>query len=157
MARRVFFSFHHQNDIWRVNQVRMAGEFRNVTGEDTVYDNSLWEATKKRGDAALRKLIDDGLQNSSVTVALAAAETWTRPWVRYELVKNLERGNGLMTLWINQQRDKNGQTATRGFDPMDCLIFAISSDGRTAQTQYYDGGTYQVVSGLHAQRTQNEW
>jgi hypothetical protein len=32
MARRVFFSFHFQNDIWRVNQVRNAGEFLDVTG-----------------------------------------------------------------------------------------------------------------------------
>ena len=55
-----------------------------------------------------------------------------------------------MTLWIDQQRDKNGQTATRGFDPMDCLFFAISSDGRTAQTQYYDGGTYRVFETISA-------
>ena len=29
MARRVFFSFHYQRDIWRVNQIR---SIPNVTG-----------------------------------------------------------------------------------------------------------------------------
>ncbi len=48
MARRVFFSFHYQNDIWRVNQVRDSGEFKSVEGTDTFYDSSLWEEAKKR-------------------------------------------------------------------------------------------------------------
>src|ERR1035441_3312954 len=111
MARRVFFSFHFQNDNWRVNQVRKSGEFTDVDGTDTFYDNSLWEATKKKGDQALKKLIDGGLNNSSVTTVLAGTETWARKWVRYELVKSFERGNGLMTLWIDQVKDSQGRTS----------------------------------------------
>ena len=152
MARRVFFSFHYQMDIWRVNQVRKSGEFRDVSGDDTFYDNSLWEATKKKGDAALRDLIEKGLQNSSVTVVLAAEQTWSRRWVRYELLKSLERGNGLMTLWIDQQRDQNSRAARRGYNPMDCIHFEISGDGRTAKTQYYDGTGwkgYETISAVN--------
>lgn len=152
MARRVFFSFHYQNDIWRVNQVRMAGEFRDVEGYETVYDNSLWEKTKKSGDAALRTLIQGGLDNSSVTVALSASQTWGRKWVRYELLKSLERGSGLMTLWIHQQRDQNGQTAAQGYNPMACIYYTISTDGRTAATQYYDGTAWQPYETISTQK-----
>jgi hypothetical protein len=139
MARRVFFSFHYQNDIWRVNQVRNSGEFGDVTGTDTFYDNSLWEEAKKKGDAALRALVEDGLKNSSVTTVLAGSETWSRKWVRYELVKSFERGNGLMTLWIDQVKDSNGKTSTRGKDPLANLFFSMSTDGKTASTLYHDG------------------
>jgi len=143
----VFFSFHFQNDIWRVNQVRKSGEFGEVTGTDTFYDNSLWEEAKKKGDAALKTLIADGMKNSSVTTVLAASETWSRKWVRYELVKSFERGNGLMTLWIDQ--DSAGKTTTKGYDPLACLRFELSSDGKTATTTYYDGTawkSYETIS-----------
>lgn len=46
MARRVFFSFHYQRDIWRVNQIRNIGE---IVGTAAVgfHDASLWEEAKK--------------------------------------------------------------------------------------------------------------
>jgi MTH538 TIR-like domain (DUF1863) len=151
VARRVFFSFHYQKDIWRVNQVRRSGEFTEVEGSDTFYDNSLWEATKKKGEAALKKLIQDGLHNSSVTTALAAHETWKRPWVRYELIKSFERGNGLITLWIHNAKNQDQQTTTKGHDPYDCLWFELSVDGKTARTKYYDGANwfaYETISSV---------
>ena len=149
MARRVFFSFHFQNDIWRVNQVRNSGEFTSVEGTDTFYDNSLWEEAKKKGDTALRNLIADGMKNSSVTTVLAGTDTWSRKWVRYELVKSFERGNGLMTLWIDQVKDANGKTCTRGKDPLKQLYFTISNDGKTASVQYHNGTewtAYETIS-----------
>jgi hypothetical protein len=152
MARRVFFSFHYQNDIWRVNQVRNSGEFSDVTGIDTFYDNSLWEQAKKKGDAQLKKLIADGMSNSSVTTVLAASETWGRKWVRYELVKSFERGNGLITLWIDQIKDSAGRTSTRGHDPLACLHFLLGADGKTAAMSYYDGmawKAYETISALN--------
>jgi hypothetical protein len=140
----VFFSFHYQNDIWRVNQVRKSGEFTDVQGTDTFYDNSLWEETKKKGDEALKKLIADGLNNSSVTTVLAGAETWSRKWVRYELIKGFERGNGLLTLWIDQVKDSNGKTSARGKDPLGCLYFTLSDDGKTASTLFHDGADWKT-------------
>jgi hypothetical protein len=150
MARRVFFSFHYQNDIWRVNQVRNSGEFGDVTGTDTFYDNSLWEEAKKKGDPELTKLIAGGMNNSSVTTVLAASATWGRKWVRYELLKSFERGNGLMTLWIDQVKDVEKKTTTRGFDPLACIYFQLSTDGKTAATQYYDGKAWNALETISA-------
>lgn len=47
MARRTFFSFHYQRDIWRVNQIR---NISNITGYSAAgfQDASLWEEAKKK-------------------------------------------------------------------------------------------------------------
>ena len=75
--RRVFFSFHYQRDIWRVNQVRNAGivDAQAAAGWS---DASLWEEAKKKGDAAIKKLINDGLVGTSVTVVLIGSQTSER-------------------------------------------------------------------------------
>ena len=48
MARRVFFSFHYERDIWRVNVVRNSWltKGREAAG---FWDASLWEEAKKKG------------------------------------------------------------------------------------------------------------
>ena len=51
MARRVFFSFHYQRDLWRVNVVRNSAMVDGVSAAG-FHDQSLWEETKKRGDVA---------------------------------------------------------------------------------------------------------
>ena len=53
MARRVFFSFHYDNDIWRANQVRNANV---VAGSDIAgfFDHSEYEEAKKAGPELAR-------------------------------------------------------------------------------------------------------
>lgn len=140
LARRVFFSFHFQRDIFRVNTVRNSDVTKKGIEQSGYWDHSLWEETKKKGDAALQKLINDGLTNTSVTVALAGTETSQRKWVRYELVKSFERGNGLMTVYINQVKDISAKLDTRGVDPLAHLYFTIASGGSTASIQHAVNG-----------------
>ena len=47
MARRVFFSFHYERDIWRANVVRNSWvtQDREAAG---FWDASLWEEAKKK-------------------------------------------------------------------------------------------------------------
>jgi hypothetical protein len=54
MARQVFFSFHYQRDVWRVNQIR---NIPNVIGYAAAgfQDASLWEEAKRKGDAEIKK------------------------------------------------------------------------------------------------------
>lgn len=120
MARRVFFSFHYQRDIWRVNVVRNSWvtQERQVAG---YWDASLWEEAQKKGDAAIRKMIDDALIGTSVTVVLIGAETSTRTYVLYEIEKSLERGNGLLGVYIDGIKDRLGYTDYRGRNPLDVI------------------------------------
>jgi len=105
MARRVFFSFHYA-DIMNANIVRNSGQFK-PTKETGFYDKSLWEEAKLKGDAALKKLINDGLHNTSVTCFLIGENTHTRPWCKYELTQSLAEKKGILGILLPNQ-DKHG-------------------------------------------------
>lgn len=104
MARHVFFSFHYQRDIFRVNIVRNSGI---VIGSAAAgfHDASLWEETKRQGDDAVKRLIDRGLEGTSVTAVLIGAETANRKFVDYEIEQSIKRGNGLLGIYIHGLAD----------------------------------------------------
>jgi hypothetical protein len=114
--RNVFFSFHYQRDIWRANVVRNSGV---VIGESAAgfRDASLWEEAKRKGDNAIKALIDEGLKGTTVTAVLIGAETANRKYVNYEIEKSIQRGNGLLGLRIHNIKDRNGNTDSMGTVP----------------------------------------
>jgi len=116
MARRVFFSFHYQRDVWRANVVRKSGV---VIGSAAAgfYDASIWEEAKKKGDAAIKKLIDSGLENTSVTVVLIGAKTAGRKYINYEIEQSIDRGNGILGIHIHNIEDSDGNKDTKGDVP----------------------------------------
>jgi MTH538 TIR-like domain (DUF1863) len=113
MARKVFFSFQYGRDVWRVNVVRNTGVVEGVSAAG-FHDASVWEETKKKGDEAIKKLIDSGLDGTSVTVVLIGAETANRSHVSYEIEKSVARGNGILGIRINNVKDKDGKTESPG-------------------------------------------
>jgi len=88
MAKRVFFSFHHDDvKSFRANVVRqhwVTKPNRDVAG---FFDASIWEKAKKEGSTALKRMINSGLKNTSNTCVLIGTGTYKRPWVRYEIFK----------------------------------------------------------------------
>ena len=101
MARRVFFSFHY-DDVTRANVVRNSDQItRRYDGAIRFYDKSLWEEAKKQGSLAIKRMINRGLKGSSVTCVLIGQHTWHRRWVRYEILKSLVRGNGIVGVNIH--------------------------------------------------------
>jgi hypothetical protein len=116
MPRRVFFSFHYQRDIFRVNQIR---SLPNIMGEAAAgfSDMSLWEATKRSGDAAVKRLIDSGLHGTSVTVVCIGSATAGRRYINYEISESLARGNGVLGLRINHLTGHNRMTDPIGATP----------------------------------------
>ena len=116
MARRVFFSFHYQRDLWRVNVVRNSSVVEGTSAAG-FSDASLWEKAKREGAPAIKRLIDSGLSGTSVTVVLIGAQTANRQWVAYEIEKSIERGNGLLGVRIHAIKDRNGHTDLAGSVP----------------------------------------
>jgi hypothetical protein len=116
MARRTFFSFHYQRDIWRANVVRKSGV---VIGQAAAgfQDASLWEEAKKKGDAAIKKMIDDALKGTTVTVVLIGAKTAGRKYINYEIEKSIERGNGIIGVHIHNIKDQDQETDVKGDVP----------------------------------------
>lgn len=116
MARRVFFSFHFDADIWRANQVRNCNV---VCGPEVAgfYDHSEYEEAKRKGTDAIRRMILRHLERTSVTVVLIGSQTALRPWVRFEIEESIKRKNGLLGVHIHHLQDRLGMTSYRGLVP----------------------------------------
>jgi len=113
MARSVFFSFHYKNDVWRANQVRNSWVTQGKEAAGFI-DSVDFEKIEKEGDAAIKKWIDNQLVGTSVTVVLIGSDTSNRPYVKYELQKSYERGNGILGVHIYKLKDKDGKISTKG-------------------------------------------
>ena len=102
MARTVFFSFRYRH-VFRVNQIR---SIPNVTGVASAgfKDASLWESVKNNGPR-IKKMIDDALVGTSVTVICISYGLRGRKWIDYEIAKSLERGNGLLGIQVHKVFD----------------------------------------------------
>ena len=125
--RRVFYSFHHENDIWRVNNVRKSfshrikSSSRYTAKPRGVFDASIKEKSKRDREDSLRQLIRDGMKNTSVTCVLVGSETYVRPWVRFEIAQSVVKGNALLVVYINKLEDKNQSTSVAGPNPLDYM------------------------------------
>lgn len=115
-GRRTFFSFHYRRDVWRASNVRNCGKIDPQAAAGWS-DASLWEATKAKGNDAVRHAIEAGLKNTSVTAVLIGSETSKRRWVDYEIRRSYERGNGVIGVRIHKIRDQHGETDARGDIP----------------------------------------
>jgi hypothetical protein len=144
MTRRTFFSFHYQRDIFRVNQVRNSGQFRRED-EANFFDASLWEEAQLKGDEAIKRLIDAGLQRSSVTVVLIGKETFDRPFVRYEIIQSYNRNNGLIGIRIHGLKNQNQQVDTPGRNPFENVRL---QDGRLL-SEFVPVYDYVLQDGYH--------
>lgn len=127
MPRYTFFSFAYEDvKNFKVNIVRNSGLLKSQ--QESFVDGSIWESEKTKGPAALKKIIETGLNKTSVTAVLIGETTANRRWVNYEIVKSFDRGNGILGVHINRVKGKTGLTA-RGLNPLDRLGFQISEDG----------------------------
>lgn len=130
MAKRVFFSFHYQDVInFRANVVRKHWVAKTDREEAGYFDASIWEEAKKTNDLGLTRLINGALENTSTTCVLVGSETYARPWVRYEIIQSLYRGNRVFAVHINQIKGKDQLTKTNGPNPFDYLALKYSADG----------------------------
>lgn len=131
MARSIFFSFHYDDvKTFRVNVVRNSNVIKRASFQNVFSDGSLWEKTKEKGTAKLKELIEaSGLYQTSVTAVLIGAETYSRRWVRYEIIKSFERGNGLLAIHLNRIRGRDGYITTRGKNPFNYLGLEATENG----------------------------
>jgi len=120
MARKVFFSFKYE-DVSRAMVVRNSwvAQGKEVAG---FIDAADFEKVEKQGEDAIKNWIDRQLNGTSVTVVLVGAKTCSSKWVKYEIKKSIEIGNGLLGIDISKIKnlqsnisDRCGQIPT-GYD-----------------------------------------
>lgn len=111
MARKVFFSFKYE-DVSRAMVVRNSWvtQGREAAG---FIDSADFEKVKRQGDDAIKNWINKQLEGTSVTVVLVGEKTCNSRWVKYEIDKSKERGNGLIGIDVSKIKDLHGQTSDR--------------------------------------------
>ena len=119
--RRVFFSFQWE-DVWRVNQVRFSWVAKGNYENAGFADAAEIEGMKRRGDDHIKRWIDEQLHNTSVTCVLIGSETSESRWVKYEIQRSLEKGNGMLGVHIHQVKDQKGHSSNEGISPLSDLI-----------------------------------
>ncbi len=135
MARRVFFSFHYERDVWRAMIVRNSWITKPDREAAGFIDAAEFEEIKRKGDLAVKNWINKQLNGTSVTVVLIGYETYLRKWVRYEIVKSFDKGNGQLGVFIHKIRNRDGYTDWKGKNPFEYLLLSIDKYGRG---KYYE-------------------
>jgi len=119
IKRQIFFSFHFDNDVMRVQQIRNIGALE----ENKPVSANEWEIVKRGGDSAIEKWIDENMKYKSCVVVLIGEETAKRPWVKYEIKKAWQDGKGLLGIHINNLKDPRTGTCSKGINPFDQFTF----------------------------------
>jgi hypothetical protein len=131
MTRYCFFSFDYKDvKNFKVNVVRNSWLINR--GSETFVDGSIWEAEKLTNPAEIKRVIDSGMNRTSVTCVLIGENTSSRRFVNYEVIKSFEKGNGIVAININRIKGTIGLTK-KGLNPLDRLGFFVSKDGKRIQ------------------------
>jgi 5-formaminoimidazole-4-carboxamide-1-beta-D-ribofuranosyl 5'-monophosphate synthetase len=111
MARKVFFSFKYK-DVSRAMIVRNSWVAQGKESAGFI-DAADFEEVKEKGDKAIQNWIDNQLKGTSVTVVLVGEKTCSSRWVKYEIEKSIEMGNGLLGIDVSKIKDLQGNTSDR--------------------------------------------
>ncbi len=143
MARRVFFAFHYERDVWRAGQVRNCWVTKPDRESAGFWDAAEWEKVQRQGKEAIEKWIREQLKGTSVTAVLIGAQTASREWVTFEMIESHNKGNGLLGIYIHNVKDRDGRTDSKGTNPFSNIY--IERDGKRVYfTELYP--TYDWVS-----------
>lgn len=122
MAREpVFYSFHYDNDVFRVQQIRNMGV---VEGNEPVSTND-WEQIKRRGDASVERWIDENMKYKQA----------------------YESGKGLFGIYIHNLRCPRTVQCVQGANPFDGFTINNGQQRLSTVIPCYDPG-YDAYAGI---------
>ena len=119
----VFYSFHFDNDVMRVQQIRNIGS---IEGNPPTTPNE-WEQLKRTGKKAVEQWIDQNMKYKRCIIVLIGSETAGRPWVEHEIIKAWNDGKALLGIHIHNIKCPRNGTSRKGRNPFDLIKF---DDGR---------------------------
>lgn len=132
MARKVYFSFHFDNDCWRTQQIRNIGS---IEGNHPISANA-WEVVKRNGERSIQNWIDENLKNKSCCIVLVGSQTANRKWVKYEIRKAWEMNKGVVGINIHNLKDSYGNQSLKGDNPFS--PFKIENDNMSEIAKVYN-------------------
>lgn len=121
--RQIFYSFHYDNDVFRVQQIRNIGALE----ENKPVSVNEWETVKRGGEASIKKWIDENLKYKSCLVVLIGSETANRKWVKYEIEKAWNDGKAVLGIYIHNLKCPRTGVCSQGSNPFEHFTL---NDGR---------------------------
>lgn len=134
MPRKVFYSFHFDNDNWRAGQVRNIGS---VEGDKPVNGNK-WEEVKNKSDSIIEAWIENNLKDKSCLVVLIGEKTNERKWVIYEINRAWKLGKAVCGIYIHKLEDSKGNQSPKGKNPLADYIPVFESSYSSSKYVYDD-------------------
>lgn len=119
----VFYSFHFDNDVMRVQQIRNIGSIE----ENAPTTPNEWETLKRTGKTAVEDWIDKNMKYKRCIIVLIGSDTAGRPWVEHEIIKAWNDGKALLGIYIHSLKCPRNGTSRKGRNPFDLIKF---EDGR---------------------------
>lgn len=113
--RQVFYSFHFDNDVMRVQQIRNIG----VIEDNKPVSVNQWEEVKRKGENSIKRWIDENMNYKSCLVVLIGEQTANRKWVKYEIEKAWNDGKGVVGVYIHNLRCPRSGTSNKGANPFE--------------------------------------
>lgn len=142
IKRKIFYSFHFNNDVMRVQQVRNIGV---IEGNSPVTPNE-WESIKAAGDEEVEKWIDENMNNKSCVVVLIGEETYKRKWVKKEIQKAWSKGKGLVGIYIHNLNCPNTGNCRQGENPF--KQFTIDGKDLSSIIKCYNPSSYDAYNSI---------
>lgn len=119
MAKRnVFYSFHFDNDVFRVQQIRNMGI---IDGDQPVSPNT-WEQLKNTAHG-VENWIANNMAGKSCVIVLIGTDTYKRPWVKYEINKAVADGKSLFGIHVHNLKDPKTGACAKGTNPLAGITF----------------------------------
>lgn len=141
MAKTVFYSFHYERDVHRVQLVRNI----NALEGQPVLNSQEWERVRRGGPAAIEKWIDEKMKYKRAVVVLIGRDTASRPWVKYEIQKAWRDKRPLLGIRIHGLSSM-GTVDTAGGDP-------FKSAGITLRVPIFDPTKINAFGRIDSQAT----
>lgn len=141
-TKKVFYSFHFDNDVMRVQQIRNIG---------TVEDNkpvsvNEWEQIRRGSDSSIEKWIDENMKYRNCIVVLVGEETANRKWVKYEIKKAWDDRRGLVGIYIHNLRCPRNGLGRQGQNPFG--QFTANGRSLSAIVQCYNPNSYNAYGDI---------
>lgn len=116
--KKVFFSFHFDKDVFRVQLIRNMG----MIEDNPPVDAQRWETIKKRPES-VKQWIDSEMKKCDCVCVLIGEETASREWVRYEIRHACSTGKPIFGIYIHNLKDIKGNKSSKGKNPFDLFTY----------------------------------
>ena len=142
--RQIFYSFHYDNDVFRVQQIRNIGTLE----ENKPISANDWETVKRGGEASIKKWIDENLQYKSCLIVLIGAETSNRKWVKYEIEKAWNDGRAVLGIYIHNLRCPRTGVCRQGVNPFDGFTINEGKNKLSSVVKCYNPNPYDAYKDI---------